>query len=379
MVWDKVSQTCANPLGISEEMLVQSLIDCPARNYTGAKFLGRYLIPRMYVRYDLREQPRDKNNDADHVNDLFNCYEVEGYKTECHPPICCFDGDDMNATSLKAQSGYNRFEALSRYGQELYIFDVYKYESRYSEIVARNLTNHFKNPQLSQKTPDYIKEVCNAVDQKIIEGTVDAINAFVDIIAQDRSTKIRKRIKVDCYNNCQVYPNFRTYNSIGHSGNTLNAFIKDNGFKKQGIEGRSDEELIAQKYISYCCGAGNNKATWGRALAHAQRLGIPVYIFGYAQNRIPDLQKFRENFINEFNEMKSLMIQFAAVLCDVEASTIDEENFPIKIAGFLPQYVEPNPQHQGRPSERGLVDMYSNSVNFGGIDGTQPCLSLIQP
>jgi hypothetical protein len=74
--------------------------------------------------------------------------------------------------------------------------------------------------------------------------------------------------------------------------------------------------------------------------------------------------------------MKSLMIEFAAELCDVDASTIDDENFPIKIAGFLAQYIEPNPQHQGRPSEQGLVDMYGNSVNF---DGTQPCLTLTQP
>lgn len=376
LIWDKTAQTIANPLGLSNEILAESLVKCPPREYEGAQFLGRYLIPRVYVRYDLKDQPRDKNNDKDHVNDLFNCYDVEGYKTDCPPPICCFDGEDLNPTSLKAQSGFNRFEALDRFGQDLYIFDVYKYESRYWEIIARNVSNHHKNPQLSQKTPDYIKEVCNAVEDKIIECTSTAIDNFVDIIAADRSFKIRKKIKVECYNNCQVYPNFRTYNSVGHSDNTLNGFIRKNKFAKQGIEARSDSELITQGYISYCCGAGNNKATWGRALAHAQRLGIPVYIFGYAQNRVPDLQQFRENFINEFNEMKSLMIEFAAELSDVDVSTIDEENFPIKIAGFLAQYVKPSPKHQGRPTEEGLVDIYGNSIKF---DGTQPCLTLTQP
>jgi hypothetical protein len=83
-----------------------------------------------------------------------------------------------------------------------------------------------------------------------------------------------------------------------------------------------------------------------------------------------------EKFINQFNAMKELMIDFAAELCDVDASTIDEENFPIKIAGFLAQYVMPSAKHQGRPSEEGLVDVYGNSIKF---DGTQPCLTLTQP
>lgn len=376
LIWDKTARTVANPLGLTEEMLQESLEKCPAREYKGSTFLGRYLIPRQFVRYDLKEQPRDKNNEADHVNNLVNNYEVCGYKTDCPPPICCFDGEDMNPTALKAQSGYNRFEALSRIGQDLYIFDVYKFDSLYWEIVARNQSNHHTNPQLSQKSTDYIKEVCNAVDRGVIERTEDSISDFVDVIASDRSTKTRKSIKTECFNNCQVYPNFRTYNSVGHSENTLNGFIKNNNFAKQGVESRTDSELIKQGYISYCCGAGDNKATWGRAMYHAQRLGIPVYLFGYAQKRVPDLEKFRENFIDEYNEMKSFMIQFAADLCDADVSTVDEENFPIKIAGFLAQYVKPNPQDKGRPTEVGLVDMYGNPTEF---NGTQDCLSLTQP
>lgn len=376
LIWDKTAQSVANPLGLTEETVQESLEKSPPAMYEGATFLGRYLIPRQFVRYDLKEQPRDKNNEADHVNNLVNNFEVYGYKSDCPPPICCFDGEDLNPTALKAQSGYNRFEALTRIGQDLYIFDVYKFESRYWEIVVRNQSNHHANPQLPQKITDYIKEVCNAVDCGVIPRDEDAISNFVDLIASDRSAKSRKKIKVDCFNNCQVYPNFRTYNSVGHSENTLNGFIKNHKFAKQGVEGRTDSELIAQGYITYCCGAGDNKSTWGRALAHASRLGIPVYMFGYAPNRVPDLQKFRENFISEFNEMKALMIELSAELCDADVSTIDEENFPIKLAGFLAQYVKPNPQDKGRPTEEGLVDMYGNDIEF---NGSQPCLSLTQP
>lgn len=376
LIWDKVAKDLSNPLGLTEEIVQQSLEQCPPVEYEGAQHLGRYLIPRQFVRYDLKEQPRDKNNEADHVNNLVNNYEVYGYKSDCPPPICCFDGEDLNPTALKAQSGYNRFEALTRIGQDLYVFDVYKFDSLYWEIVARNQSNHHANPQLPQKITDYIKEVCNAVERGVIERTEQSIGDFVDLIASDRSFKSRKKIKVDCFNNCQVYPNFRTYNSVGHTENTLNGFIKNNNFAKQGVENRTDAELIAQGYISYCCGAGDNKSTWGRALAHASRLGIPVYVFGYAPNRVPDLQNFRENFINEFNEMKSLMIEFAAEICDVDASMVDEENFPIKLAGFLAQYIKPNPEDKGRPTEEGLVDMFGNKVVF---NGTNACLTLTQP
>ena len=36
---------------------------------------------------DPEEQPRDKSNDKDHVNDLLNSYEVQGYLIGAHPPM----------------------------------------------------------------------------------------------------------------------------------------------------------------------------------------------------------------------------------------------------------------------------------------------------
>ena len=48
------------------------------------------------------------------------------------------------------------------------------------------------------------------------------------------------------------------------------------------------------------------------------------------------------------------------------------KNFPIKIAGFLPQYIKPDAKHKGRPSENTLVDQYGKSLNF---DKEAKCLS----
>ena len=260
-------------------------------------------------------------------------------------------------------------------GQEMVIVDIYDYESKMWEVVARNQSNHHSNPALTQTKNDYIKEVCNAVDAGTIEGTSDAIDQFVDLIARDKTSKIRRQIKDTCYNNCQTYPNFRTYSASGSvkSKNTLRGFVRDYGLAPAGVEGRSDEELIQQGYILYCAGQGDNKATWMRSIAHGTRLDLPVWILGYAPTRKPDLQDFRENWVEEFNELKELCINFSEAITDSDGTDINEDSFPVKFAGFLPQYVKPNPKDGGKPTENTLVDIDGHPVRF---DPDGDCLTL---
>ena len=93
LTWQKLLLTCNNPLGLTEEMLEKSKKTAPPLEFDGAEYLGRYLIPRSFVRYDEVEQPRDKNNEADHVNDLVNNYQAVNYRMDAQPPIACFDGE----------------------------------------------------------------------------------------------------------------------------------------------------------------------------------------------------------------------------------------------------------------------------------------------
>ena len=373
--WDKLLATCDNPLGLDEDLLEKSKEVCPHREYEKATYRGRYLVPRSVLRYNEEEQPRDKNNDSEHVNNLLNDFEVNRYNVNCQPPICCFDEENRHGTHLRGQSGFNRDEVFSRMGQEMVIVDIYDYESKMWEVVARNQSNHHSNPALTQTKNDYIKEVCNAVDAGTIEGTSDAIDQFVDLIARDKTSKIRRQIKDTCYNNCQTYPNFRTYSASGSvkSKNTLRGFVRDYGLAPAGVEGRSDEELIQQGYILYCAGQGDNKATWMRSIAHGTRLDLPVWILGYAPTRKPDLQDFRENWVEEFNELKELCINFSEAITDSDGTDINEDSFPVKFAGFLPQYVKPNPKDGGKPTENTLVDVDGEPVRF---DPDGDCLTL---
>lgn len=377
--WDKALQLCNNPLGLTNELVQESLEKCPPIEYEGATFLGRYLIPRSVVRYDGKMQPRHKGCDTEHVSNLFNNFSVIGYRQDCHPPIASFDANNLHVGSLIGHSGFNRFNALDRMGQDCYIYDLYKFESRYHEVLAASESNHHSNPHLEQSKEDYIKVVTSTVNAGIVADDKDSIDKFVDRIAKNKTPEIRKQIKKRCYNSCGLYPNFRVYNSTGKGKNTLNGFVSENGFASQGIGGRTDTELQKQGYLLYTADCGDAVLGWSRGVYQSTRLGgLPVWLIGYATNYVPDLEQFRKNFIEEFNEMKTYFKQFAAnILADGHGvEDMDETIFPIKLAGFLPQYVRPNDQNYGQPTESGLVDVYGNTLKF---DPDGDCLTLTQP
>ena len=52
---------------------------------------------------------------------------------------------------------------------------------------------------------------------------------------------------------------------------------------------------------------------------------------------------------------------------------VNEDKFPVKLAGFLPQWIRPNDQNHGKPSEIGLVDIDGNTLTF---DPKGQCLTL---
>ena len=374
MAWAKIAKTCTNPLGLTDKTVQDSLEICPPNEYDGGTFLGRYIIPDTFVRYNPEEQPRDKSNDADHVNDLVNSYEVQGYLLNAHPPIASFDEQSIDQNQLRGQSGFNRKESREKFGQEVAIIDVYEWESRYHERIARNKANHHQNPQLSQTKHDYLKEVCNAVNADIIPADADEIGKFVDLIASDKTSKIRNWIKKTALNNCEVYPNFRTYNSTGTGKDTLKGFLVSQKYPRQGIEGRDNNELKQQGCITYCAGNGDNMQAWARGIQHGTNKDLTVWIFGYAPNRVPDLEEFRKDWIEEFNKMKQTYITFASNIAeDGESIVVDEDIFPVKFAGFFPQYVKPDPKAHGKPTENTLVDQYGRSIKF---DPDGDCLTI---
>ena len=363
------------------------------------EYHGRFLIHDDYVRYDGKEQPREKSNEQDQVNELINDFEVYGYREDATPPIAIKDPENLSPTHIKGLSGFHRRTARNRLPiqQKLYFYDLYSFSSLKWERVARNVTNHHGNPQLKQKWTDYRSETINAVRDNIIPDTEDAITNFVELIAADKPASTRKKIRNHAFKSCNVYPNFRTYGTSGNGVGTIQDFVSNElGLPKMGFEGRTDndaEEIKKQGYILYASDRGDGLRAWSSGTNKAMRWGIPTWVFGYSSKRVDDLIEWRENFIDEFLGFKETQIQFAHCTArawvdddcrdeydsfDVEdlIDSIDEESFPIKLGGFLPQHTSRNANDGGRPTESGLVDVYGKSIVF---NPKGDCLTLTQP
>ena len=380
--WDRIRKgldnPLNNPLNLDESILKKSLELAPPVEFTGGHHLGRYLIPFSQVSFDEDAQSRDKSTDTNHVDSIVNRYELMSYALDAQPMMGTLQSG--NILLVDGFAGYHRDGACVIFGQKFYIFDIYEFDTPLDRRVARNRSNHHKDVSLTQTINDYVKEIVNAANAGEILKTETAISELAWALAEGDKTK--KQIEDSIIPNAirligTVYADFRTYSSMTGKKTgkyTLQKFMENQGYAAQGVQHRTDEQLIAQGYISYCAAEGDNKATWARAIAHGQRLGIPVWVFGYASTRKSDLKDFRDEWIKEFKEMKSTFVDFAYGITDAsQGEGIDESSFWCKFAGFLPQHVRPDATKGGRATEVGLVNEDGNSIVF---DPEGDCLTI---
>tara|TARA_Y100001963_G_C6736430_1_gene426658 strand:+ start:243 stop:1484 length:1242 start_codon:yes stop_codon:yes gene_type:complete len=401
IVWDLKLKTCLNILGINEDTLQKSIDAAPPLHETkrwqdtfgdNAVYLGRFIIPDEYVLYNEEEQPRNKSNEDQHVQELINSYEQQGYRSQSQPPIAVPAEQLVNPNHVRGLSGFHRLAARQSIGQQSYIIDLYHFSSPKWERVARNWTNHHLDPKLNQTWRDYEKEVTNAIEANIIEKDAASIKEFVNLIAADFSYTKRKRICEACNDAHQVHPNFRAFASRkGDGPKTLQGYLKGLNFPLMGFQGRTDnngEAMKEQGYLLYSADCGDVLRGWASGLYHATLWDIPVWLFGYSPNRVDDIIKYREDFIEDFVDYKEMLIKWAfkvsgSDVTDVEEmlELVDHSTFDVKLGGFYPQYVKPDPKHGGNPTEVGIVDVYGNTLysDASQFDPSADCLTLTQP
>jgi len=375
--WNRINLNQPNPLKLDDDVIYESLDLAPPLEFKGGTFLGRHLVPSSSQSFDIDDQPRDKSFDPNHVDGLTNKFTLKGYNKEAQPPMGTISEGNKHTVDMFA--GFHRNKACSVFGQAFYIVDIYEFENDLDKRVARNKTNHHQDLTLSQTLSDYVKEIVQAAEAGEIEKIETAVVALAYRLAGgDKTDKQIEAIATRAIKLIgTVYSNFAVYSSKkgGKAGeHTLTNWLESQGIVKQGIEHRTDEELINQGYISYCAAEGDNKATWARAIFHGQRLGIPVFIFGYSSTRIDDLLKYRDDYITEFVDYKNIMVDWASnIMKSVPSDGIDEDAFCVKFAGFLNQHKLPQASNKGRPTEIGLVNAEGKSIKF---DYLGECLTL---
>ena len=162
MEWRLAAASCTetegNPFKLDDSVLERTKTAAPPLHETAIwkkgipddvwEYHGRRLIHDCFVRYDNAEQPREKSNEVDQVNELVNDFEVYGYREDAQPPICVPDTKNNDPSQVKGLSGYHRKAARNNLPikQKVYFYDVYTFDSPYWERVARNVTNHHGNP-----------------------------------------------------------------------------------------------------------------------------------------------------------------------------------------------------------------------------------------
>ena len=363
-----------------------------------ATFLGRYQIPNQYVSFNAEEvQPRAKALDHDHRLDLKISYNAQGYKLDAPCPVATTT-KDLNRYKVKGLSGFHRYSVftdkdtgLNAVRQGSYFYDLYDFDTPLYEVIARNITNHHNNPAKSLTKQDLIKEVTNAIEAKIIEREVESIEAFVDAIASDKPAYWRNDIAKLGFAKAGVTPQFRSYSTKGDNQFTLSyAVEKEHNLVRMGVENRSDEELLSQGYILFAAHRGDAVGAWLKGIYRSGQLNLPIWILGYAATLEDDLEEFRSGWIEEFVKCKENVIAFAYNLFHDDNKEIveiidgiDEDKFQIRLGGFLPQHAQVDPKAGGSPTERGIVDVYGNTIVFdptGEKTGTMSdCLTLTQP
>ena len=412
LAWEKDAKGSDNSLKLDADVLYKSLDPRQGgvlpphlgneewQKFIGdnATYLGRFQIPNLNVSFDgTKVQPRAKILDHDHRLDLKVSYNSQGYKLDAPCPIASTT-DDLNRFMVRGLSGFHRYSVFTDNDkgnnaiyQGSYFYDVYEFKTPLHEVIARNITNHHNDPKKSQTKADLKKEVVNAIKANIIENTPRAIDEFVNMIASDKPAYWRKDIAKAGYEAAQVTPQFRSYSTKGDNKFTLSYAVKNElGLVRMGVEGRSDDELKAQGYILFCAHRGDAVGAWLKGIYRAGQLGLPIWFIGYAANLEDNLEEFRSEWIEEFVTCKENVITFAYNLFhDDDKETfeiidkLDEDKFQIRLGGFMPQYSKVDPKSGGAPTERGIVDMYGNTIVFdptGEKTGMMSdCLTLTQP
>lgn len=366
--WDKGLSQCANPLGLTDEM-IESMPQ--AREFEDSTYLGRFKIPLAYVRYERDQQPRKKLNDVDHIRDLMVSFEEYGVDTGCLPPIVELSNDSTNTFLVNGISGYHRDYVFKENEQEMYVFDVYVFHSPWARRLAKNLSNQHLRPAKKQNRNDYLKEISAAIENNEIDRTEDAIAEAVKAICVGAGSKTRRWVKREALTKLADVSNFRVYNPEGKSPSSIYTFCQQQGIPVAGILGRTEEQIEEQGCITYFATNANNFSTWGRGFANSQEYDVPVILFSYLPNVVDDIREARQELLDEFIRVKDLYVSACFRVSDSQ-QTGEPHYFPIKFGGFLPQYIKSASSSGGLPTEMTIVDVDGNELEF---TPDMPCLT----
>ena len=331
-----------------------------APNYPrGVKFIKRIVLDRSLVTYRDTDNVRVLKQKTDEIRPLMDSFTVNGYLHTQNPPTIKIDPD--NSSRFIGLSGFHRDLASSLLGWKTMIYDVLEFENPKAEQLHKTQTNHHKCPALSMTEADVIKQLKEAVNNKIVANDDSELIIFLDELAADKTEKTRAKIFKKFRKHVGTSTTLMTYHSSGGASSTEEFAVK------YSLPLNGDKRKVQTGKLGYA----NDTPTPKTSLVSAKKLsaeygGEPVYFYTWIPDpkEAPALYRQREDCKKRFDDFMMEEYNFIQKLvekCGMKLEIEDIKNqHPFKFGGFYAQDITPCSEKHGRPKEEGVVDIFGN-------------------
>lgn len=341
----------------------ESLKLCPPKYQPGVKFVKRIILNRSSVTYHIDKNPRVLNVVAERIPDLRDSFLTNGFiHTEPPPTIKV---DPSNKDRFIGLSGYHRNAAAEQANWKTMMYDVLEFDSPKDERTHRLTSNHVFTPCIPNTVEDLVKQLREAVANKEIPNIESEIKDYIKIIAADKPESVKDKIFKNFKKTQSVSDTLLCYHS-GSGENSTTTYAKKHGLP---FSGRGNWKTTGR--LGYITKESTPRITLHDAKHHSKNHADQIIeIYAYIQSPIDgkalnrQRKEYKESF-DRFIENDCLMLQHQLRIFgfDVPLSDIKKKH-PVRLVGFLPQDITPDPFNNGKPKENGIVDVNGRSIDW---------------
>ena len=346
----------------------ESLKKCPPDviyKYTpGYKFKKRIITKRSNIIPKVENQIRTHLVKQSNATPIARSFKAIGWSHDKSPIAVSVNPDNKDLFDL--EWGFTRLQAASMEDWDTIIVDVVEPEGKpvdsYSDKFLSN--RHLGEAHTPNTKEDIVNGALKAVKSKMITEDPAEVKAWIKRVTPEMTKDDRSNIYKSYKNQMSSNGPVRTW----HQGKGLNSvkeyadknnipYSGDKNFKKSG------KLAFVTHYSTLKSVIGDCKQTY---MEYDKK--HPVGIIGFIDEpkAAPALYNQRKawntnakSYIDAECEWIQHIAELAGVKIDLDKI---KKVLPIKLSGFLWQNQEPNNKNGGETKEKGIVDVYGNTI-----------------
>ena len=303
----------------------------------------RIVAPRVKIDWT-KLQVRDGVYDVNDVQNIKASYEEYSFIYSEQPQVV-IRAPQGSTHEFWGLAGHNRDESQDLLGWETTIVDVVSFDSPLDQRIFSCRTNWQITPSAGMAEGDFIKTICDAIENGEIADNVVDVTALADAIIEPHRTAVKNAVIK------KVLANL-TFKTTLHR--PLDGTLAKKLAKSLGIE-------TGSKVLSYVKPNGESKTTFYDGMKSYFSSESPVTLYGYIEQPQPSiLYNQRKAWLSQFEELKKF---WSDIVKSATGKAPDPSKFPFIFGGFLPQNETPDPKKGGRPTEENLIFLNTSDVS----------------